>query len=592
MTIRRKERPSGWISFAILCLILSVFLAGGCGGGDEDPAVEGPAIRKAYYIGNVREGLAPYLQRRCISFLPYDGESTDGPLFVSYRTGFTPDDGDIVSMNRVYDAGRFIVLVHATIDQVNEFLGHIGLPPHFDIEDGNGERKLVEIFAMNRRLRDDGGSDIFTWVTPKFTAPTVSDRAERMDSDDLLAEPPLPENDFDLEEFNETRSRNFVQYVADEEKRLEEIESGRESAKAAVASATNDLTQIAQAQLETFDVSKPKQHLRLNYNIYACHSYNTADGVDYDWFVVQQRATLNPENNYKNNVHTDKYLAQIYGYMVYYDFENWLEHSNSDTMVQLMNSSPASTSGSTSTTSGFTWNLGGNVGLNAAGPSIGLSGGVSFSSSEMVAVADCTVTNRSGPSDKKTATRWNYAFPRPSILPTGGNPFDIGDFRDAARLSRSNFEPFNQWLWKIPPHARDQIKGFKSTFSWVNGNSYGNQLVWWVEAIKVRHEDWQSDTRTFTIPFIYAPLIAGNGVDFSAKGDHKRLEFGTARSWTAESDQDWCDLSHYNGGPNDTGDVFVTVDPNDTGEDRWANITLRTTDGKGEYTVKVFQSRY
>lgn len=387
MKNRNARRYFGGVFTAVMFLALSVFFTGGCGGGSDDHAV----IARAYYIGEGWEGLALYLKRYCIDFLPYDGESTDGLLFVSYGDDFVPSDGDIKSIKRAYEAGCFVVLVHATMDRANEFLGHIGLPPHFDIEGDGGEQKLVEILAVYRQQRDDGGTDIFTWVTPEYTAPVKSESAS---DDDPAKKPPLPEDDFDPDEFNEARTRHFVQYVVDEEKRLEDAERAREFAKAAVSSATDDLTRIAQAQIITRDASKYKQHFMINYYIYSCHSYNAADGVDYDWFVVQQRAMLNPQNNYAKKDAHDEYLAKVTGYMVHYDFENTLDDING---VQLVNTSPASTSGSTSVTSGFSWSLGGDVGVSGSSPSMNLSGSVTYSSSETVEIADCTVTNSSAP---------------------------------------------------------------------------------------------------------------------------------------------------------------------------------------------------
>ncbi|MDI9389191.1 MAG: BACON domain-containing protein [Synergistota bacterium] len=579
MKNRNARRYFGGVFTAVMFLALSVFFTGGCGGGSDDHAV----IARAYYIGEGWEGLALYLKRYCIDFLPYDGESTDGLLFVSYGDDFVPSDGDIKSIKRAYEAGCFVVLVHATMDRANEFLGHIGLPPHFDIEGDGGEQKLVEILAVYRQQRDDGGTDIFTWVTPEYTAPVKSESAS---DDDPAKKPPLPEDDFDPDEFNEARTRHFVQYVVDEEKRLEDAERAREFAKAAVSSATDDLTRIAQAQIITRDASKYKQHFMINYYIYSCHSYNAADGVDYDWFVVQQRAMLNPQNNYAKKDAHDEYLAKVTGYMVHYDFENTLDDING---VQLVNTSPASTSGSTSVTSGFSWSLGGDVGVSGSSPSMNLSGSVTYSSSETVEIADCTVTNSSAPSEAKTKAEWRYEFSRPGIEKRGA-PFYYGNFHDAARLSRSNFEPFNQWLWKIPPGARDRTKGFKSKFTWVNGYSFGNQVAAWIEIIGVEHHDWVSSTETYSIPFIYAPLIAGNGLDFGVEGGYQPLKFGTARPWMAESDQEWCELSQYKGEANETDGIYVTVAQNETGANRWANITLRTADGKGECTVKVFQS--
>ena len=572
--------------FFILLLCTAALISGGCSGGDG--TATHAILDKIYYIGNVHGDLAAYLREIAAEFLPYDGEATDSPLLVSLREGFEPDESTAEAVKRVFDAGQIVALEHATVDEVNVFLTVIGQEPNFNMDTVSEDLRYVELYAVEKLSRDAVHSDLCTWITPADGVPTVLSEPIASDDD----KPGVP----DMEAFHAMRARNFATYAADNEAKQEAIRQAREAGEAAVTASTSELTQLAQAQIYTYDASIYSQAFQVTYYLYACHSYNEANNVDYDWFVVQQRGMLNPSGNYENkNGHigwSETTLARIQGYMVNYEFDNWLDYDNSRRYVQLMNSTPGTTQGSSSTTSGFSWNLGGNIGFNASGPTGGLSAGISFSSSESVTISDCTVTNSSVPTSSATNAHWTFSFPRPTIKSSGGNPFYLGEFNDAVLLSRSNFQPYNQWMWKIAPEARDSVKQFNSKFSWKNGRSYGNQYVMWVEAIGTTHQDWESDSRTYVIPFIYPPLIAGNNLDFDAKGSHARLDFGTARNWTAASDQFWCTLSATSGDKNAASNVFVTVDPNASGVDRTAVITLSTADGKGTYKVKVFQSRY
>ena len=573
-------------TFLIILLCAAALISGGCSGGDGTS--KHTVLDKIYYIGNVHGDLAAYLREIATEFLPYDGEATDSPLLVSLRDGFVPDETTGDAVRRVFGAGQIVALEHATADEVNLLLEAIGQEPNFSLNTDEDGLDYVDLFAIEKLSRDAVHSDICVWVSPADREPTVL--SEPIASDDEVPESP------DMEAFHEMRAQNFATYAADNEAKQEAVRQAREAGEAAVTASTGELTQLAQAQIYTYDASIYNQAFQITYYLYACHSYNEANNIDYDWFVVQQRGMLNPSGNYENkngNMGWSKTtLARIKGYMVNYEFNNWLDYDNSNRYLQLMNSTPGTTQGSSSTTSGFSWNMGGNIGFNASGPTGGLSAGISFSSSESVTISDCTVNNMSVPSSAATDAHWTFSFPRPTIKSSGGNPFYLGEFNDAVLLSRSNFQPYNQWMWRIAPGARDTVKQFKSTFSWKNGLSYGNQYVMWVEAIKTDHRDWESDSRTYVIPFIYPPLIAGNNLDFDAKGSHARLDFGTARNWTAASDQFWCTLSATSGDKNAASNVFVTVDPNASGVDRTAVITLSTADGKGTYKVKVFQSRY
>lgn len=589
-----KLKPYLLVTITLLAML---FLCSCGSDNNTTPLPSGPVIKKAYYIGNVNEGLAPYLIKRSISFKPYDGKATDGVLFVSYRQGFTPQGVDKQWMQTAYNAGNFVVLVHAGVDQVNEFLEDLGLEPNFDLPTDSQELKKVELFAINKRQREDSGFDKFIWVTPVTDLATLSPLpAKTSVNSDMIFEQPVEDYDLDPIMFNDMRAQNFIKYIADENSRLEALQTSKKSAVTTASTTNADLAQISEARIYTYDVSVPSQTFQLTYYLYACHSYNAADNIDYDWFIVQQRGMLNPSLLYSNkdgwmkNIITPV-LSEIKGYMVEYRFDNRIETSISNNFIQLMNSSPATTNGSASVTSGFSWNLGGNIGFTGTSPTLNISAGISYSTSESVVVEDCKVNNTSAPADDKVKAAWSYSFPRPTIKPNSA-PFYLGDFNDAVLLSRSNFQPYNQWMWKIAPEARDDAKGFVSDFTWKNGISTGNVHEVWIETYQTEHNIWQTNTNSFFIPFSYPPLIAGNNLHFEAKGSAKVFEFASARAWTATSSESWCTLDKTSGSGNDTGNVYVTVDPNSTGADRKAIITLKTTDEKGYFEVEVVQSRY
>ena len=586
------------VHFLIL-LCATVMLLGGCGGGGGGRSSKA-VLPKIYYIGEFHGELAPYLREIAAEFLPYDGEATDAPLIVSLRNDFAPDKSTKEALIKVSDAGRFVAIEHATIDEVNVFLKVIGMEPNFSMDVVSNDLRYVELYAVKKVFRDAFTSDIITWVTPAAAA-APRQLSEPIASDD--GKPEVPNQ----EAFNEMRASNVAKYAADNEAQLKAIknvnEAGRAevSARAAVSASTNDLTQLAQAQIHTVDASYSQQNFKITYSIYACHSYNEADKTDYDWFIVQQRGKLNPVNSYRNTDAHDGYVSEILGYMINYDFDNQLDYDNSTSYAKLMESTPSSANGSSTTTSGINWSLGGNVGLTPAGPSGGLSAGVSFSSSESVTISDSTVENKSASYERPTKAHWTYSFPRPT-LKSSARPFSMGKFNDAVTLSRSYFQPYNQWIWMIHPDGREKIKQFKSKFTWKNGISHGDAHSVWFSYKKLKHEDWRSNSSTYDIPFIYPPLIVGKNLDFNKAPQTRSLEFGTARNWIAVSGEpSWCTLSKVpeamepkdtvSGDINATGSIKVTVNENTTGIDRTATIKLSTADGKGTYDVKVFQSK-
>lgn len=96
----------------------------------------------------------------------------------------------------------------------------------------------------------------------------------------------------------------------------------------------------------------------------------------------------------------------------------------------LIQTSPASTQCSVSTTSGTSWNIGGSTGWNAMqGLNAAITGGVSVSNSETITCPETTINNESDPGTG--ITKWIYVLPAPNFPP-------------------QSISFTNQWIWEVP----------------------------------------------------------------------------------------------------------------------------------------------
>ena len=171
-------------------------------------------------------------------------------------------------------------------------------------------------------------------------------------------------------------------------------------------------------------------------------------------------------------------------------------------------------------------------------------------------------------------------------------------FKEPPLVSRSLFSPVNQWTWQVAPGARDVVTGFQFSFTWVSGTSQSERYVFWIRTTAAKHEDYQTGTTTFYVPFdaIKPPLIAANNVDVNAAEQTKRVNVGTCDTWKAEVTEGgtWCAIDSVKVDTN-SGDNYMNldIDRNDTGKSRTAKIKLSTTGNtNASCEITVYQSRY
>lgn len=449
-----------------------------------------------------------------------------------------------------------------------------------EIMSGDSVLTSADVISGDTMLTLDG-----EWVPFETEAP---------DEPDTTIEPD------ELEAIEDKLADSIVKWLYTTDDLQDARESKEELRRELSALGYDNLTQISSRYRKTYDASYQKLTFLIKVDVYALHTFDEADGTDCDWFIVKQSGELDPSAGYekvgivpiKNNT-----LPYVQGYSVNYAFENYLVDSSGNyvnTGIILDKSTPDTSAGSGRISAFLSCDFSGRVGYKVYVPweSSATSKGASYSVKESQTVPDCFVMNDSLAKEDgviQNRAKWVYSFTRPQL--DGRAVWNRYTFSDAPEASRALFQPVQQFMWKVPPEQRDNVKGMMFKFSWESGRSYGGSIYAGKLMIPPTHQLFQSDTTEFYVPFdmIYPPLIAANEINALKPGGSLKLTMVSYGDWTAESDQPWCRLSRTSGGKDDTEDVFVEIDENRYWFNRTAYITLKTTDGKDKVQVRVFQ---
>ncbi len=582
----KLDRSRGWIVLcAALLAMVAAFGMSGCGSDNSTATLAGVRVHtgRVAYIGDLRGTLGDELVLTFSNRVPYDGTSSNLPILISAQSVQSLSPTQRQGILATFANFKPIVLVQGGEAEINALLGILGLDQNYTLPEGLPEGKhYVELFAVDQEA--DG--HVFSW---SMYPPNES----LIPSDDPAAPQSVPDTD---SAFDQVRRANIFHdwFDVDDNRVTGELKSLRQQATRAlaegVAAESAELTQIAKGFVVTKNFSCRGNNYQLSYYIYSCHSFNAADGTDYDWFYVRQEGMLNASGAYGGV--TSWYGGgpsdEVHYYIGNYKMNNLLEGlTGQGSAVALMASNPQNANNVAQVTSGVSWNFGGSVGFQGTQATGSLNAGVTISNSTTVNVSDCEVVNNSA--DNVNNARWRYEFKKASQTVY----FAYTGLSEPPVLSRANFQPVNQWIWKFAPSVRDSNRtSFDSQFDvdliWsVGGQSYG----WWI-ADKEKHYTYGGGSWQFQVPLSYPPLlVAPHNLDFSAAGQFKSLDLAVSRNWTASSNQAWCRVEPASGtGTNPH--VNVTVDPNTGGSSRTAVITFSTEDGKGSDTTTVFQSQY
>lgn len=587
-----------------ILLVLSVTILFACSGGSSSGSKGGDGGNNniAYLIGQTHGEMSGVVTNN-IEMEPYDGVSTDRNIIIADPNEGVIEDRFKEGIRATYKAGKTIILEDATPTEINNLLEILGLNPSYK----TGTNAAVALFAVEQIkgnnfyyvAANDDDADLDNLIAePEQMLCETSDGTDAMyetQEGDLNKKHKSNKDKDDLTEeiIQENRMNRFMNWIYDEDGRMEKLESNMETIGKSFKKIDNsvDLKNLAEASSWDEDVSSEGQSFRINYTSYSCHSFKN----DQDFYAIRQSAVLNPSNNWVKEETGDNCstLAMQYGHMRRYIFKNYW---NSDPGVSspLRDHSPLNANGVTSLTSGVSFDISGNVGFKGADPTGGLSAGVHFSDSKTVNVQDVTVNDTSASTNGWDAS-WKYVFKDPD---NGKRYFACSELNDAPLLSRSNFSPVNQWVWVTSRNFRkpDGKLSFKSEFEWVSGVSYGGENAWWVTVHDARHYDYDSRKVTMDIPLEQPPLLVASTrqIDFSKSGETKSFNIVSATPWTASCNQSWCEIQASSGSATDSsGQSFhVTAENNSSDTNREAILTLKSTTTTDVVNIKIFQSKF
>jgi len=502
-------------------------------------------------MGELEGTLAAGLSEALPQSVAWSGMS-DAPIIMSGAEVARLDEVAIRGLRATLENRKPILLVQADAVQINGLMGLLGLEQNIALPEGVTH---AEVYGVDFEPNGD------EYILESFP-PAAVDSA--VWSDDARNQ--------------RERADDCIDWLEEDERRQPAL---------AEQPGPDDLRQLAQAHIVAQNFYFMRCHWQMNYAMYSCHTFDAVDATDTDWFYIEQSCTINTANAYQGFHHwygggprdgVGYYLAKC-------DFNSELALPTSAAV--LAHTSPPNASRTTRVTSGVNFRLGGKVGLKDKNKlSAILNLGVSIRHSESFDVTDCEVINDSLRLFHNA--EWLY---RPKNV-VADHKFQYAGLTEPATLSITSFHPRHLWVWKVSRSGRDSPQGqeIHVGMDTILRHAEGGRikLPWWHDPPDYKEQSAQWRTR---VPLFYPPvLVAPANLSFRAGGDFRQVELATSRAWTAASNQAWCTVDP-GSGPTTSSKFIVTVQPNQTGADRLATVSVRTADGKEESPIQVFQAR-
>ncbi len=617
MDMRTKVKWLGPVLLIALVAVLHGCSGGSSGGGSGGSGDAGLYQEKVYVLGDIQGEVGEALRGSLADAQFYNGQAKDAPIFIAGSEVRRLDAWTKAGIAGAYKENLPVAVVQATEEEVNALLAMLGLEQNYKLPTGLPEGKAyADIFAVDT----EANGDSHTWASYPPDAPGES-CAGGCDGESASAQ---QDQAGGYQPGNQV-AELFLEWLKQDGKRAEKMQAADAAAGQAIAQAADDknLVKIGQKEVHTnafrtncsANIANARENGRdrkvgqegvyqIQHTYYAAHSFNATDGMDSDWFYVQQKASLNLSNCFLfaswcklyEDVHGLGYKGQEWSidccgdYARFYETDSWIEDQDYylNPNLLLVKHSPSTASGVKKVTSAITMNFGGKVGFKSGLPAPEISAGVTINNSQEFEVPDTWVVNDSLNRDNNA--KWHYAF-----ADTGDSYFPNGwvgywALPRPPEVTRSNFTFTNQWVWKVGPALRDDPRAqqFKVRFRAQKRRSYaGNPIFTKTVHVMDAPNDW-----VFTVPLIYPPQLGATPakLDFRAAADVANVDIAASRNWTASSNQPWCTVSPASG-TKDAPWTHVTVDKNDTGTERQATVTVRAADGKGEMKIIVFQAR-
>jgi hypothetical protein len=617
----KKIEMKRWVNGIVSALLLLTLVAvSGCGSSDSGNPVSAADQyqQKVYIIGEIQDpstsatgeislvrGPVEAVKDVFVKRVAYDGVSTDAPVFIASDQVLSLSDAVKAGLLATYGKGNPIILVRGDEIQINTLLGILGLEQNYKLAENFS---YAELFAVSA---ETGARFVWAMYPP---GTTQSDKVSDTYADNSTG--------------RLNRATMFGAWVKQNGTRAQALTSFRKeattslTAEGANAADESDLTKLAKLNqyVKVFTDLISGNTYQVIFNMYSCHSFSSIDGKSYDWFYVEQNGSLNAAQGYKGiKDTTEADIADVPGafawggqqtaryYVGSYTMSNSMMSQGNVTTDQslvLESSSPETNNTKTTTRSGISFNISGNVGFKAGastaqGGSLSsdingsLTTGVTISNQKDVDTYDCTVENKSMSSGYTDDALWLYTFNRPDQF---GWIIFFAHLNSPVKLSVNTFQPVNKWIWKLSPEVREGKKSYKNVFKTnltvenmitISGCSFA-----WIPTFGPYHGSKVSKFDDY-VPLEYPPLIVAPSVNvtFSAAGQVKYMNASVSRDWSATSDQSWCQAVPATGKGNNT-QLSITVDANTTGKERKATVTFAINGDKDKDTMTVTQSQY
>lgn len=267
-----------------------------------------------------------------------------------------------------------------------------------------------------------------------------------------------------------------------------------------------------------YKIFSNQQAVTVNYTVSNCYSFDE----DCDYYMLEQEVILfNGElKPHKGTVRLSdgtpvSSSTTFEGYIGYsrgatlkatfgVDKDSKLGSANNNKYL-LLNTSPATTQGSVSTSEGVNLSLSGSFGLSSNGPNGSITSGVTFASSRTMCIPDVTVTNNCGTIKGKhdnRYTEWKFEIAWPYSrfkLFSGGNNWKIDEVPTVGKTTCELYTS-NIWAIKNPKDGYNPVIGVAvSANTGMSGGSwlFGRTGIDFQQ--EIQNEEWM--TIQFSQPY-------------------------------------------------------------------------------------------
>ncbi len=374
-------------------------------------------------------------------------------VILDNETALTINGDMLEKVKQVYDKGGVIAITEpskATIERFKRNKMGDAFMQAPDGEDADGH--FNDVYAFNKTGGEMHLEDLYDTDDAQIETEVITE-----DGDTARTE---------FEDTNQSLEYTPYTYGLFADAVAEWVEKQAVSYENNTNGSSNDIHAMTNAQTKTYiynptypghEKAKDRTALyQVTYTIYAVYSFDQ----DMDYYMVHQEII----GNNKPMMLPSKWKedkGNCYGfYLGEIDNDHQIFMPNggsfSSTEVFVHDPKPVTSEGSYSTTSGYSVDFGGSIGLDPSGLSGGLSAGGSLSESYTMNISDVTITNNSLDGGSGRA-RWVYDV---ADAPVTSNGFKA-KMHESPLVSRNTIVIHNCWYWTVKNPTKYSGRKFK-----------------------------------------------------------------------------------------------------------------------------------